>query len=288
MDEGYTGHGVNEYKYWDRQNKQWDATACTYGYSQRCAKMDCHLSNTHFSLLGFFKEPHYDEWMEQLFKHEGACVWTTTEYLFMQQNREAWPNGCTKTTYTTGESSAASSPIYYDLKPMPYGDFGIGLYSDSACIHDYKGNVTAEMVVDKMQQYYNGANNNNDQNQGQQGGYTGTLTQELKLWNAAFEVYKQCQPCKTYDLSYIVRGNRNLNNPDSNLVESDKDDGGERDLQQNNAYYNKAAYYYNNGYYYKKQSFHCYDDAGYDNVNQVRPVCFQLVAAVVVVVDKHH
>jgi hypothetical protein len=51
----------------------------TNGANARCAKMDCHLSDTHWSLLGFFKHKDYDDWMEQLFKHEGICVWTDEE-----------------------------------------------------------------------------------------------------------------------------------------------------------------------------------------------------------------
>ena len=39
--------------------------------------------------------------MEQLFKHEGMCVWTEEEYAFMKNARKAWPKGCAN-TYTTG------------------------------------------------------------------------------------------------------------------------------------------------------------------------------------------
>ena len=54
-----------------RLSSAWDDNACYYaegghhsgddggdndnGYKSRCAKMDCHLENTEFKILGFFK-----------------------------------------------------------------------------------------------------------------------------------------------------------------------------------------------------------------------------------------
>jgi hypothetical protein len=70
VDLEYEGGGIGEYSYWDMDRKSWDRTTCDYTGSSRCAKMDCHLDNTHWSLLGFFKHRNYDDWMEQLFKHE--------------------------------------------------------------------------------------------------------------------------------------------------------------------------------------------------------------------------
>ena len=69
VDLEYEGGGIGEYQYWDRSTESWDDTACNYaeGGSSRCAKMDCHLETTHFSVLGFFKHKNYDDWMEQLF-----------------------------------------------------------------------------------------------------------------------------------------------------------------------------------------------------------------------------
>ena len=58
--------------------------------------MDCHEPNTHFKLLGVFKENDglYD-FAEQLFKHHGYCVWDDDGYDFMSGYRENWPTGCT-------------------------------------------------------------------------------------------------------------------------------------------------------------------------------------------------
>ena len=121
VDLDYQGGGIGEYKYWDRDKRAWDQTACDYTGSSRCAKMDCHVDNTHFSLLGFFKHKSYDEWMGQLFKHEGSCVWSQSEYNFMSNAREAWPTGCKASGYSSSDGKA----IYYDTKPIQGGSITI-------------------------------------------------------------------------------------------------------------------------------------------------------------------
>jgi hypothetical protein len=40
-------------------------------------------------------------------------VWTDNEYQFMQENREAWPNGCTKTMFMVKQQGGSGTPIYY-------------------------------------------------------------------------------------------------------------------------------------------------------------------------------
>jgi hypothetical protein len=218
---------------------------------------------------------------------------------------------------------------------MPYGEFGIGLYMDSACLNEYQGDLTVQMVVDSMQQYYNGTNVIL-QVQGGGGGNDNkvwTLAQELKQWNSAFEVYKQCQPCKAYDLTNIVagkgyqanqngnrngqayNGNYNNNGGGNGNGNYNKNNGGgngngnyysnhgnnrgnrdRRNLQQNNG----NGYYINQNYNAQaannnnnnnsnendgqndkgddeyEEAFHCNDDAGYDNVNQVRGRVLQM------------
>ena len=76
VDLNYEGGGIGEYQYWNRTSHKWDKSACqnTEEGDSRCAKMDCHKEDTGFAMLGFFKHRSYDDWMEQLFKHEGMCV----------------------------------------------------------------------------------------------------------------------------------------------------------------------------------------------------------------------
>lgn len=141
--------GVGEYKYYDRKSESWDDTACKYygNWTTRCMPMDCHLSDTHFSLLGFFREPNYDEWMEQLFKHEGDCLWDDEEYRFMQGDRDAWPQGCVNTIF---RDERTNNTIRYAIKPAPYGDMDIGLYTDGGCVEEYTGSLAAEEILRTM------------------------------------------------------------------------------------------------------------------------------------------
>ena len=116
---------MNEYAYYDRNTGRYSYSACKQrdeeNSSDRCVKMDCHEPDTHYSLLGFFKEPYYDEWMEQLFKHEGDCLWSDDECNFMQKNRDYWPTGCTISNTEATLHTGKTGYLYYDLKPLPYG-----------------------------------------------------------------------------------------------------------------------------------------------------------------------
>jgi hypothetical protein len=237
VDLEYEGAGIAEYQYWNRTSKSWDKSACQYAEngSSRCAKMDCHLENTHFSLLGFFKHRSYDDWMGQLFKHEGMCVWTDEEYAFMKNARKALPRGCTNSGATTEEGD----PIYYDIKPLSGGRITVGLYSDTQCIVDYTSDTTQveEILGNYFQQ--GGSHDNGDY-----GFSSDTLTESLARWTSAFDAFRICQPCIAYDLTNTdgdkyVNGNRRHRNL-----------GGESSPTGDN--------------------FECYDDAGYTNVNQVR------------------
>lgn len=83
IDLDYAGGKIGEYQFYDRSTQRWDATSCGKNHG-RCAKMDCHLPSTHFKLLGFFKEPNYHEWMEQLFKHRkytSTTIWSCCHFL---------------------------------------------------------------------------------------------------------------------------------------------------------------------------------------------------------------
>lgn len=88
VDLDYEGGGIGEYSFYNRHEDTWDTTSCIAA-DGRCAPMDCHLPETNFKLLGVFKEQNFGQWMEQLFKHEGICVWTDEEYEFMQDERVA-------------------------------------------------------------------------------------------------------------------------------------------------------------------------------------------------------
>jgi hypothetical protein len=83
IDLDYSGGKGGEYQFYDRHEQKWDTTLCKAA-NGRCAKMDCHLKSTRWKILAFFKEPNYQTWMEQLFNHQGVCLWNNNEYNLMQ------------------------------------------------------------------------------------------------------------------------------------------------------------------------------------------------------------
>lgn len=199
----YEGGGIGEYQYWDRSNQEWDKTPCKYdtnGDGSRCAKMDCHLEDTHFSLLGFFKHRSYDDWMEQLFKHEGYCIWEGNEYEFMDDVREAWPQECSMSS-TTDE---AGDYIYYDVKPVKGGGITIGLYTDTRCVQEYQSTgaddpITIENVIGN----FLGESGSGDNNDGGDDSIYDNLASSMAYWDSAFDIFKICQPCIAHDLNNV-------------------------------------------------------------------------------------
>eukprot|EP00957_Ditylum_brightwellii_P127630 9733208-Ditylum_brightwellii.AAC.1 len=77
--------------------------------------MDCHEPNSHFKLVGVFKEVQgqYD-FFEQLFKHEGYCIWSDDTYSFMQYRLEDWPTECRELTYPDYNGNS----LYVHVQPI--------------------------------------------------------------------------------------------------------------------------------------------------------------------------
>jgi len=165
--------------------------------------MDCHLEDTHFSLLGFFKHKYYDDWMEQLFKHEGYCIWTDEEYAFMSEARETWPGGC----ILSGTTLDNGDPIYYDLKPVSGGSITLALYTDERCIQEYQSRgkndpITIENVIGNILVEGDGSGDGS-QDYGADYDFASeysTLDASLAAWDSAFDIFKFCQPCVAHDL----------------------------------------------------------------------------------------
>lgn len=259
VDLEYEGNGIGEYQYYDRHNKVWNDVPCKMAENDRCAKMDCHLSDTHWSLLGMFKHHNMDDWMEQLFKHEGMCVWSDDEYDFMSDAREAWPEGC----IPTGKTSVDGDSIYYSTKPISGGKLTIGLYTDTRCVEEYvstgtEDTITVENLVGNvLAEGGSGDRNNNNQDDDGDGDYEDSFAGSLERWDDALETFRICQPCVAYD----------VNNWGYNL-----DDDANKGSSYGTYRYGvdddyKYNYYYGNGYE-QGEDFDCYDDADYTNVNQ--------------------
>lgn len=201
-DPEYEGEGVAEYSYFDRSSGTWDSSTCkpdTNGmyFQSRCRKLDCHESGTTLQLLGVFTETDgLDDWSEQLFKHQGYCLWNgdkmgngddwnqqsaMSDYQFMQNQRKNWVSGCTR----LGTVDKKGNVLYYDTKPLPGGDMTYGVYTDSSCTVESKltwSNILSTQYAKYESQY-------ND----------GLLSMDtLDRWNDLLSDYKICQPCRAY------------------------------------------------------------------------------------------
>ena len=93
--------------------------------------MNCHDPSSHWKLVGVYKESvefDNDTFFEQLFKHQGYCLWDgdkednddwgDSDYQFMQAMREAMPSGCEKTSLF---SRYSGSSHYIDIMPLSKG-----------------------------------------------------------------------------------------------------------------------------------------------------------------------
>jgi hypothetical protein len=193
VDLDYQGGGIGEYSYYDAYKNSWDESACEIHGNGRCAPMDCHdSSSTTWTLMGVFKEAEYygnDAFFEQLFKHEGVCVWNNDDtYDFMSEARESsWTQGCVKTgTCVSGQC------LYLDLKPTLNGNMTYGLYQDEICKTEYIGSaVSVDDIAKKMGLLYGSS---------------------LDQWNDAMEVFKVCQPCMAYNLGVTSPSSSYSNN----------------------------------------------------------------------------
>jgi len=245
IDLDYQGGGLTEYSFWNGNGNKWDNSTCTS--ETRCVKMDCHLENSHFKLLGIFKEAEWDEWFEQLFKHEAYCLWTENQYYRMSTYRELWPEECTMTLTKDSDGNY----LYYDIKPLEGGRIDIGLYTNKRCSTDYTGTITVDKVLSEM--YNNGNNNanNNNDDDGNYGDNVYDLRKNIDRWNEAYDIFTQCQPCVAHSLPQRFSSSSENSNNWWNWG------GGDDDGAYNGAYNNAD-----------EDSWDCDDDAGYNNVNQ--------------------
>ena len=136
LDRRYEGNGIEEYQFYDLATDAWDDSTCyaNGGRSSskaRCAPMDCHAPNTDMELVGVFKETDgmYD-WTEQLFKHEGMCIWNDDDaYETMETWMGKWPTSCTQLGVTDGRGQT----IYMAIEPVAEGNMTVAIYADGGC-----------------------------------------------------------------------------------------------------------------------------------------------------------
>jgi hypothetical protein len=202
--------------------------------------MDCHLSDTeNFYLIGFFKEPNFGSFYEQLFKHHGYCLWDDEEYEFMQNMRENWPHCCT----SSGLEDEKGNILYFDKKPLPDAEVMLGLYTDDRCSVDYTGKKSVKTVVTYYEANYKAEVDEDEGSRDQkrrQNLDVGSLVTYMDEWNKGMATYKQCQPCKAHTIDYAR--------------EKSSDD------QYFQSKYGSVFYYYK-----RDDDYYLYDDDGGNN-----------------------
>lgn len=250
-DPEYGGGQIGEYQFLNWKENRWDESTCE---AEHCAKLNCHEAWSRYQLVGVFKETDglYD-WAEQLFKHEGYCVWDAdkedgngddddedneNDYEFMQNRLENWMGGECKQMYLTDGSG---NTLYLDTKPLPGGNMTYGLYVDEQCSQE--STMTFSMYV---VQYYATYYDSEEQGYEVAQYWDGVF----QRWNELMNAYKICQPCRAYSMVASV---------DDDDGDEDEDGGEEGDGGDNDG--GGAA---------ENSGYNCYDDAGYRNCNQVR------------------
>lgn len=231
---------------YDWETNSWNATTCR---TDRCARMDCHERGTNFQLLGVFIETDgLEDWMDQLFQHQGSCYWNNNDvgddgqdqqaarddddvaaaleqpnYQFMQSQRESWSVDCQEVDYESGVK-------YYGVKPLGNGDVTFSLYDDADCRIEYTDVSLEDYTKNKYLS---------------RGYYQGDATKAaeatlsfIQRWNELMGAYKVCQPCRAFSKTASGYERRKLGSGDEGEEE--------------------------------QWGFNCYDSAGSLNVDQVR------------------
>jgi hypothetical protein len=204
--------------YYDRNKKKYNNAACKEGDSSRCVRMDCHEPNSHFKLLGVFKEPNYATFIQQVVSYQGDCIWTDEEYNYMSSTINMLPQGCTQ----------ANNGLYYDIKPESGGSVSIGLYTDAYCVEEYDGDITVGKTLTTVA-------TDDDTSQQQALSF-----EDDDSWNNAFDAFKICQPCKASNLAALVNQGAEVDRS-----ENGNDDGG-FSCQNSNAGLNQCSQFQGN------------------------------------------
>ena len=260
-DPGYKGGSIGEYQFYDWQKGVWDKSTCQ---TKRCARMDCHEPSTHFKLVGVFKETDgLTDWAEQLFKHQGYCLWDdqydkdeeesgdkeggsgdkdgedNEVYNTMDGYRQYWPSGC-KEMYLEDYDG---NKLYLEAKPQKEGNMTYGLYLDEDCTQESNMGYP-EYVKLYFETYY---------------GDSEKSMKAAKYWSARFvewnhwmTSFKVCNPCRAY--SRVITSSQDKGDDEKRFLNEDNDNG-EGEGEQ--------------------WGYNCYDAAGYTNCNQVRGVSYK-------------
>jgi len=239
-DPHYRGNEIGEYQFYDHITSTWDKTTCQ---TARCAKMNCHASRSHFQLIGVFKETDgFTDWAEQLFKHEGYCIWdgdkeegsgsgdgdgSSSDYEFMSNRQDYIPQGCNQMYLEDDDGNT----VYRGLTPLTGGNITESLYIDEDCTQRSTMSFANYIVKWYTNYYY-------DEDKGIQ--VAESWMANTIRWNDLMMDYHVCQPCRAYNKVPTYED-------EDRFRRLDEDDGGGDE---------------------EKWGYNCYDDAGYRNCNQ--------------------
>ena len=135
------------------------------------------LTYLHLHLLFFIVQFDNDTFFEQLFKHQGVCLWggDNSNYQFMQTMREDdmanFDGGCYK----------VESGIYIGTKPVEGGDLELAIYSDTYCMTEISSYSVDDYISSSTGKSW---------------------TNAFSKWNSMMDAYKICQPCRAYSKYY--------------------------------------------------------------------------------------
>lgn len=154
IDSRYENNTIEEYKFYDILTGEWDNSTClASGTKRRCVNLNCHEPHTkNFKLVGVFKETNglYD-WFEQLFKHEGTCIWNDEDvYDTMTSFMEKWPSQCKKLDVRDDDGNT----LYMSTAPLPEGNMTLGIYTDSSCVQMSESIDYTAYIMMMWENYY--------------------------------------------------------------------------------------------------------------------------------------
>ncbi|KAL7544140.1 hypothetical protein ACHAWF_007534 [Thalassiosira exigua] len=223
VDPRYRGNGVEEYKFYDVATGEWDETACEASGN---------------------RDGMYD-WTEQLFKHEGVCLWNDDDaYEEMETWMERWPTECTQLS----TSDYDGNTIYLAVQPLAEGNMTLGIYTDSGCTEispyiDLYGYITR--LFSNYYYYYGNYDKGEE--------VAEMYKEGIATWNEYMTSFKVCRPCRAYNLYADDEGSSGSGSDDRRRTgRRGRALGGDE----------------NDGDGEERERFNCYDDAGYTNVDQ--------------------
>jgi len=165
--------------------------------------------------------------------YQGYCLWDghkdTTNY-GTYSFMQAMRKELPEGCTKLSSSFPDGSTYYVDMKPQQGGDMTLGVYKDSGCKEESKYDY----------EDYQGTSY-----------ASGSLTASASngafdAWNSGMDAYKVCQPCRAYNREVTEDEGRRRNRRKGRRLGEENDGQGDEE----------------------QHGYNCYDDAGYQNVNQ--------------------